>query len=507
MLGPIVILVDKYHISIEGVCSDEIEVMACVLDRLVRIESLHSETNTISKEEFDELDHDSKAVLTQLMEMRLEDSSSDASRKKSIDKMKKVSSIMTAKEVDLNSWDFNSLNLDHNELFQAVLYIYFDSEFGMQAGHRWTDFCTFSTFHKAVFAQYRDLPYHCYAHAVDVLHVVYRLQCITQTHAWLSHMEQYGLLIAALGHDLGHFGKTNPFLVETRDDLAMRYNDKSPLENMHCARLFSIIATKGCDIFFKASREEFVLGRKVCIEAILHTDNAHHFDTVKEVLKLYEATSDLCEMQASAAAMDPKYLDEVLLKHKMKWIQVLMHLGDIANPLRPWSICAAWAERVLDEFFLQGDEEKRLGIPLGMLNDREKVSRPGSQHGFISFLVAPFAIGVVRIFPNLHPLTSNLVTNIKKWLDRWVEAASPGIEDIKKREADIERLAQNAKELEDRHKSAFFRRAGSRKTRNVNMNLMHSISSKEPVHSTSTTTSSHSTFSKDPMHAASSKDP
>lgn len=31
---------------------------------------------------------------------------------------------------------------------------------------------------------------------------------------------------------------------------------------------------------------------------------------------------------------------------------------------------------MLDEFFEQGDEEKRLSLPVGMLNDREKINRP-----------------------------------------------------------------------------------------------------------------------------------
>ena len=30
-----------------------------------------------------------------------------------------------------------------------------------------------------------------------------------------------------------------------------------------------------------------------------------------------------------------------------------------------------------DEFFAQGDKEKELGIPVGMLNDRDKVNRCG----------------------------------------------------------------------------------------------------------------------------------
>ena len=33
----------------------------------------------------------------------------------------------------------------------------------------------------------------------------------------------------------------------------------------------------------------------------------------------------------------------------------------------------------VDEFFAQGDKEKELGIPVGMLNDRDKVNRRGQQ--------------------------------------------------------------------------------------------------------------------------------
>ena len=44
------------------------------------------------------------------------------------------------------------------------------------------------------------------------------------------------MLVAALCHDLGHPGVSNKFLVETRHELAMTYNDRSCLENMSCAR-------------------------------------------------------------------------------------------------------------------------------------------------------------------------------------------------------------------------------------------------------------------------------
>ena len=49
--------------------------------------------------------------------------------------------------------------------------------------------------------------------------------------------------------------RTNPFLVESRDKLAITYNDNSPLENMHCAKLFEICSDPATNAFGKTSKE------------------------------------------------------------------------------------------------------------------------------------------------------------------------------------------------------------------------------------------------------------
>merc|ERR1719221_178203 len=106
-------------------------------------------------------------------------------------------------------------------------------------------------------------------------------------------------------------------------------------------------------------------------------------------------------------------------------MELFLHLADVSNPLKPFPVCHSWAMRVLDEFFAQGDEEKSLGIPVGILNDRDKVNRPGSQHGFISFLVAPLVIASVNVFPMLETLHHYMVNSLGEWRVLWVLDAQP----------------------------------------------------------------------------------
>jgi len=132
------------------------------------------------------------------------------------------------------------------------------------------------------------------------------------------------------------------------------------------------------------------------------------------------------------------------------WLELFLHLADVSNPLKPFHICKPWAMRVLDEFFAQGDEEKRLGLPVGMLNDREKVNRPGSQHGFINFLVAPLVTGTVKLFPMLQQLHDQMSMNLREWATIWVEDATPSQEDIDKREMEVQKVADTSDELRQR---------------------------------------------------------
>merc|ERR1712176_1214554 len=241
------------------------------------------------------------------------------------------------------------------------------------------------------------------------------------------------------------------------DELAVRYNDKSPLENMHCAKLFETAKHQDSNVFELLDQVSFKQARSVCISSILHTDNALHFDMVKSLKKVYEVSQQVCDQQASGL-QDSKdltndFVNDVLVKETVLWCELFLHMADISNPLKPFALSRQWASHVVDEFFLQGDEERRLGIPIGMLNDREKVNKLSSEHGFINFLVAPLVTTAGCVLPMVCPLSKQLLHDLESWRDVWMSesAPAPKEEDVKKRDADVLKLKTTVDEIVGRY--------------------------------------------------------
>merc|ERR1740121_3366885 len=110
----------------------------------------------------------------------------------------------------------------------------------------------------------------------------------------------------------------------------------------------------------------------------------------------------------------------------------LLHCGDVGNPMKPWPLCFSYAQMCLDEFFAQGDEEKAHGIPVQMLNDRDKVNRPNSQVGFIEFMILPLAEVMVSFFPALQYCTQNLGQNTGRWTDLWEQGSARPADEVKR---------------------------------------------------------------------------
>jgi hypothetical protein len=343
----------------------------------------------------------------------------------------KVSELGISAE-DFDSWHLDPLEMNKPTRIALSQWIVSHHNGCQDFVREYVDKIKLNKFVTACENQYMPNPYHNHSHSTDVEHAVSRMLKLVHADLFLSELEQFSLCISALAHDLGHPGLNNPFLIETQHDLALRYNDKSPLENMHCAKMFELVNNTDMNIFEQMEKEQYKEIRKICIEAILHTDMVQHFEMVKELGMMYQMHSDIFDTY-DPDADEPDY-DESFAsaENKKLAINMFLHTSDVGNPCHPWKICSKWAWLVLDEFFAQGDQEKALGIPVQMLNDRDKVNKPNSQIGFIEFLVTPLITSAVKLFPALYELSDNLGENLQKWEEVWKQESAPMEEEADK---------------------------------------------------------------------------
>jgi hypothetical protein len=82
-------------------------------------------------------------------------------------------------------------------------------------------------------------PYHNATHAADVLQTLHvTLHSAGLVPHYAGGHTLLACYLAAVVHDYEHLGVTNDFLVNTDSELAIRYNDRAPMENHHLAAAF-----------------------------------------------------------------------------------------------------------------------------------------------------------------------------------------------------------------------------------------------------------------------------
>jgi 3',5'-cyclic-nucleotide phosphodiesterase len=139
------------------------------------------------------------------------------------------------------------------------------------------------------------VPYHNFRHVIDVLQAVFHFLVRIGTlppyptdqilesppkspiAALLRPFDALTLLITAIGHDVGHPGVNNAFLVTLNAPLAQLYNDRSVLESFHCAAYSQILRRHWPPAF------SHVEMRQLMISSILATDMGLHFDYMKKL--------------------------------------------------------------------------------------------------------------------------------------------------------------------------------------------------------------------------------
>ena len=60
-------------------------------------------------------------------------------------------------------------------------------------------------------------------------------------------------------------------------------------------------------------------------------------------------------------------------------LQNMVHCADLSNPTKPLELYRQWCERIMEEFFQQGDRERESGLDISPMCDRYNATIEKSQ--------------------------------------------------------------------------------------------------------------------------------
>jgi hypothetical protein len=271
-----------------------------------------------------------------------------------------------------------------------------------------------------------------------------------------AHITEVGILamyLSAIIHDFEHIGLTNEFLMKTQNELAVRYNDRSPMENHHVSSAWSALRAE--KHFFLEGMPQKALDflRKTVIEIVLATDMKQHFSLLSvfqskaAVVAAAHANSrpssrpssrpnsrpvsavdvgngggggversnppSLLATKASSSTGSMKLWDE---DGRLLAVQMAMKAADLGHLASAIDCHMVWVKKLEQEMFKQGDKERELGLPVSPLMDRHSgkgVTK--SQTGFYSFVALPLYQSISSAFPDVLPFFDLVKANHQYW--------------------------------------------------------------------------------------------
>ncbi|KAF3922071.1 hypothetical protein ABW20_dc0108358 [Dactylellina cionopaga] len=332
-------------------------------------------------------------------------------------------------------WDFSAHEFTDDELLLCAFEM-FNHAFTMPEVEEWrissgqlTDF---------LFACRRayneQVPYHNFRHVVDVLQGVFYF-CLalgvlphfdgkaaprpktstTSLSKILRPFDALTLLIVAIGHDVGHPGVNNAFLVTLKAPLAQMYNDKSVLESFHCAA-FSQVLRKHWPITQTVPNM-----RRLMIDSILATDMGLHFDYMTQLDRLKQKLKQDRGMK--------NWDDKTISANRSLLCTLLIKCADISNVARRYDIAAQWTVILTDEFARQASLETDLKIPTSLAVppvQGSSIALGKSQVGFMKLFAAPLFQSIADVMPEMSFGIAEVNANLAIWQNLISECTDKG---------------------------------------------------------------------------------
>uniref|UniRef100_A0A8D3EF65 Phosphodiesterase n=1 Tax=Scophthalmus maximus TaxID=52904 RepID=A0A8D3EF65_SCOMX len=324
-----------------------------------------------------------------------------------------------AKEFEhLDRWSFNIFRVaefSNNRPLSCIMYAIFQERELLKTFRIPVE--TFVTYVMTLEDHYHgNVAYHNSLHAADVTQSTHVLLSTPALDAVFTDLEILAALFAAAIHDVDHPGVSNQFLINTNSELALMYNDESVLENHHLAVGFKLLHQENCDIFQNLTKRQRQSLRKLVIDMVLGTDMSKHMTLLADLKTMVETK----KVTSSGV---------LLLDHYTERIQVLrnmVHCADLSNPTKTLLIYRQWTERIMEEFFRQGDKERERGMEISAMCDKHTASVEKSQVGFIDYIVHPlWETWADLVHPDAQELLDTLEENREWYLNTMPQSPSP----------------------------------------------------------------------------------
>uniref|UniRef100_A0AAQ5XWA1 Phosphodiesterase n=1 Tax=Amphiprion ocellaris TaxID=80972 RepID=A0AAQ5XWA1_AMPOC len=282
---------------------------------------------------------------------------------------------------DLNKWGLNIFRVaefSNNRPLSCIMFAIFQERDLLKTFRIPVD--TFVTYVMTLEDHYHaNVAYHNSLHAADVTQSTHVLLSTPALDAVFTDLEILAALFAAAIHDVDHPGVSNQFLINTNSELALMYNDESVLENHHLAVGFKLLHEDNCDIFQNLSKRQRQSLRKLVIDMVLATDMSKHMSLLADLKTMVETK----KVTSSGVLLLDHYTDRIQVLRNM------VHCADLSNPTKPLAVYRQWTERIMEEFFRQGDKERERGMEISPMCDKHTASVEKSQVGFIDYIVHP----------------------------------------------------------------------------------------------------------------------
>ena len=306
---------------------------------------------------------------------------------------------------NFNSWDFDIWLVEPDSLpqlcslilVQHTLPTKFDINFG-----KWCCLCN-----RVKMNMLTPLnPYHNMTHLTDVMQTCAVFMGEMGGASVVNDTDVLALFLAALVHDIGHPGLNNAYQIHAETPLALRYNDISVLEHHHCALAFEVFQDAQSNIFQDIPSGLRKAVRKSIINLVLSTDMMSHFALLDELKNCVTQHFNLSRKEDTVVLLE---------KDRMIILRSILHAADISNPAKNWKISKQWSDLVVQEFFAQGDKEKKELLPVSMNMDRTTSFQDEISLNFNDFMVAPFFFTLLKVLPKLEKAVRHLESNRNRW--------------------------------------------------------------------------------------------